>query len=373
LFLIFIRAQFNELQSVAKILALSPNDDGAAKQVTVLVEKIEAELQQMVKDVEVISAPVELRSAAKQLAGRGLELSATAAKYLYSDKDLMGKLTTVNNSLTPLLETVKNATLKPTDTRLQEKLAAEIRAVAAPMAQIVAAIKRNRNLPPEADQDISTVLGNTQAGLQRVMAAINKTENAAKSSADVSEAVDKLNGNSAQLDALEFSAVRGILSAPSGQTREGAVELLDQFAETLTNSVEQLVRLADATAPLAPPAKAAAESMSDMVMATELLAGIIPKEGQGQLFTLSKNLNKEVIGAIGSVQEARKQKGKPEVAESLRQSRQSVRKSVADFMAYAKGMNNDDLDEAVSALKSEVDKVSVSETLHVPKNNRFLF
>lgn len=125
------------------------------------------------------------------------------------------------------------------------------------------------------------------------MGAIEKTETADTSGTDISASLKDLDANEAQIEAAEFSAQSGLLSALlPGQTRDGALELLQQLSENLIPQCDTLVKTARGTGPLGEISQGVAEASRDMLTAVEAVASSAPeKDTQLNILKGAKTLN----------------------------------------------------------------------------------
>jgi len=348
----------SDMTNVGKVVVKNPADLEQRSQLIEIGQTIEDVVAALVADVNNCTAGTVLRYSAKTAAGHMLELASVVPVAFNNNPEMLGKVNTLHDSARQLVDSLKPASSNPLDAQAQEQLKTTARAIAPVVAKFISEIKRTRGLTAINEQTVSAVASALQADLQKLMSSIDKVEKADRSGADVSQALKDLDANQSQIEAAEFSAHSNLLFGTAGQTREGAVELLQQFADNLLPKVENLNRAAHGVGPMGPASVEVAESAADVSTAAEAVASTVPDtDSQMNILKSAKNLNANLARVVNASKAVRGDKDNARNEENLKQARNDFTKSLGDLLTSAKGVDMREADQAIRQIKAEVPNV----------------
>eukprot|EP01125_Pyxidicula_operculata_P007800 TRINITY_DN2641_c0_g1_i4.p1 TRINITY_DN2641_c0_g1~~TRINITY_DN2641_c0_g1_i4.p1 ORF type:complete len:2218 (+),score=788.73 TRINITY_DN2641_c0_g1_i4:4631-11284(+) len=354
------KTHLQELSQVAKTAVQNPNNDSAFSALIQVAQLIEDDTTALVADVNNTVASALVRQAVKTVIGRGIELNAAVVQaYGTANPDMNQRVEAIAKGYGNLTKSLKAATKNPRDEKTQEDLKQAVRALAPQVAQLIAAAKRDRSLPPAKAQALDVAASAESGALQKLMAAMEMADKADSSVADVSDALKDFEANQSQLDAVEFYVSSGALSSQPGQTREGSVELLQQFADNLSPKVESLQSVVQAKGALGPISRELAETTADVITAAEAVASTMPdKDTQSKVVKAAKSMNNNLIKMVTAAKAARSDPT-PRVQEAFKTSKADVTKALGELLASAKGADNRDIDQSIKSLADEITRVKV--------------
>eukprot|EP01128_Nolandella_sp_AFSM9_P006787 TRINITY_DN3568_c0_g1_i1.p1 TRINITY_DN3568_c0_g1~~TRINITY_DN3568_c0_g1_i1.p1 ORF type:complete len:2426 (+),score=783.97 TRINITY_DN3568_c0_g1_i1:67-7278(+) len=362
-----LKSFLQDLTEVGKEAIKHPNDLTLRGQMLDVAEKVTDAMGTLASDLKNITANAALRAATKSALGSAFALSQGVTLGLFIDPVEMNKVTdpTVNprhrmrleasamgDSLHNLLDSLRSAVDSPQNTDAQDELLAATKQLGPQMAKFVATTKRHEGEIEDYNRAAVNSDGKaTQDSVQKLLGAVQGAQNADSSGTDITQAVKAMEGNDAQIESAEFSAMSDLLVAGD---RDGAIEVAQQFAEQFNQNVDGLYQTSIGKGPLGPSANDVTNSFGDFITAAEGLAGNLDKEAQKRMFESLKALSLNTGDFLKAVKNVRLQKGSKDSQTKNKDAKEAVNKSMAQLLGIAMGKDTKDIDNAISAVNNEM-------------------
>jgi talin len=355
-----INDAMTKLIAAAKEVAVRPDDLAAQARLAECAQRLEQCLQEVVTDAGASAATAALRYRAKEAATKSYQIHRNLEDVIRVIPDpniqaQLGQQVAVSNaSIGELLEALQVAAREPQNGDAQVRLLQSSQRALIPISQVVAATKRVA--PGIADANQKQALNNAANGLadqlQKLMGSI-KGVSEIGGQQEIEEALEQFDATNADLDAAEFAAQGGFLTALPGQTRDDGLALLDLNVKSLNDEVEDVSAIArdPKGRKLGEAAKKLANSAAQVAAAVKTVASTTKdKQMQKNCLAQAKKFNRDVAAVISAARALSAKREDTRLAASLTNAQTALKGGLASLTSAAKGLDSREADEAMDVI-----------------------
>jgi talin len=352
-----------KLIMAAKDVAARPDDPAAQGRLAEATSRIEQTMQEIVTDAGAVAATASLRSKAKETTAAAYKITRTLEDILRSVNDpalqtqLQQQIIQTNEAVAGLMENIKKAAKEPQNSDAQVKLLQAAQRALVPISQAVATSKRVAPGLQDVNQRqaLNYAATTLSDGLQKLMGAIKQVSDI-DSHQDMEEAIQQFDATNADIEAAEFAAQTGYLTALPGQTREDGIALLDLNARTVAEAADDVTGIAKDPKgrKLGDAAKKLAAASAQVVAAIKTVAATTKdKTTQKNVLQQAKKFNREVAGILTAARAVSSRRDDAGLNSALTNSRLAVKTALSSLNSAARGLDAREADEALEAINRE--------------------
>eukprot|EP00005_Dracoamoeba_jomungandri_P004888 CAMPEP_0174252644 /NCGR_PEP_ID=MMETSP0439-20130205/2023_1 /TAXON_ID=0 /ORGANISM="Stereomyxa ramosa, Strain Chinc5" /LENGTH=2477 /DNA_ID=CAMNT_0015333213 /DNA_START=52 /DNA_END=7482 /DNA_ORIENTATION=+ len=312
------------------------------------------------------AAIAALRTACKGSAGATFGLVATVKDNANSlEADVAQQLLSAGNSAAhvnaDLVGAVKDSYQNPKSDKAVQALVVAATSAAKPSSALIAQV--SSNVPKFADTERQKVKADaSEAGeaLKQMLSAL-KVVKEADGLTEVDEAMDDFDAASAALDYACISAEGGSFEAIPGQTRDGAMQLLDMTTGQLKGSSDEVVDSAQVSPQaLGPPAKETAANLAKVIEAAKAVASTTDsKPAQMRILNSTKGVTACVKKLINAGRSVACSPNDPQLNSNLRQAHAEVYDAINQLLSAAEnaGAGSAECDQACDDITNNISEL----------------
>eukprot|EP01113_Clastostelium_recurvatum_P020003 TRINITY_DN236_c0_g1_i4.p1 TRINITY_DN236_c0_g1~~TRINITY_DN236_c0_g1_i4.p1 ORF type:complete len:2591 (+),score=1077.50 TRINITY_DN236_c0_g1_i4:231-8003(+) len=357
------------LTDVAGNAAANPSDQAAFQRLQDSARKLAALTSQLVGDAGKQAAMQQLRSNSKfaAAAATGLVAAARNAATAINDQteqaNLLNAAKGAAEAVNALMASLAHAQRHPDDPAAQQALMDAARKMAPGAYKLVAQAKSVAPsvVDPGKKQDMLLA---SNAAADAIKDLLNSATGASSAvgEQEFDEASEQFQAVMADLDAAQMFAQNGQMEALPGQTKDGAMDLLNTAVRGMGNAAKALVGAAKTNPDqLGPGAKDVASSVGQVVTAAKALAGSTNnRTTQKAILGGARELANASEAMVSCARSIASNPRDPALAHALTNAAKAVADALAKLIAQSKGADPGakEAEEALQALQRDAMRIN---------------
>eukprot|EP00339_Tiarina_fusa_P030402 CAMPEP_0117083992 /NCGR_PEP_ID=MMETSP0472-20121206/59125_1 /TAXON_ID=693140 ORGANISM="Tiarina fusus, Strain LIS" /NCGR_SAMPLE_ID=MMETSP0472 /ASSEMBLY_ACC=CAM_ASM_000603 /LENGTH=2110 /DNA_ID=CAMNT_0004812821 /DNA_START=731 /DNA_END=7063 /DNA_ORIENTATION=- len=329
----------------------------------------------------VISSVAEVKShLAKEMAFAGLRRQAiltasnttgliTTSSIVNISEDRMrnnldGVAGSAKDGVIQLVRSIAEISRSPSDSEAQLLLLNNSRAAAHPTSQLIAVSKQAlRKIDDGEDRkELTDACNNVSTVLQALLEAINAVDEIG-GGREIKDGLEELENMSADLEAQMIAIDGGFLTAPMGQNRAQALNVLGLSVKTLGDLLTDLSRTA-ATDPskVGEKATACTEQVNQVVQASKTIAALTRgKEAQKNIINSATDLTAKTRQFFSHTKNFVMDPENLDLGEPMEIAKKNTEQSAISLMNAARGINSAQINTAIESISQSASRFTIGE------------